>query len=65
MIAYVFEFHDLNKACPKDDFPLPNIDILVNNTMGYEMLSLMDVFSSYNQIWINQDDQHKITFTIP
>lgn len=50
------DFHDLNKTYPKDDFPLPNIDILVDNTMGYEILSLIDGFSSYNKIWVNLDD---------
>lgn len=57
-------FHDLNQACPKDEFSLLNIDILVDNTMGYEILSLIDGFSSYNQIWVNLDDEHKIAFTI-
>ncbi|GLJ30928.1 hypothetical protein SUGI_0616090 [Cryptomeria japonica] len=56
-------FRDLNKACPKDDFPLPNIDIIVDMTAGYEMLSLMDGFSGYNQIRIAPEDQHKTAFT--
>lgn len=44
-------FRDLiNKACPKDDFPLPNIDMIVNLIVGHEMLSLMDGFSGNNQI---------------
>ena len=41
-------FHDLNKACPKDDFPLPNIDNIVDAIASHEMLSLMDGFSGYN-----------------
>lgn len=57
------DFRDLNKACPKDDFPLPNIDIVVDLTAGYEMLSLMDRFSSYNQIQITIEDQLKTSFT--
>lgn len=56
-------FRDLNAACPKDEFPLPNIDTLVDNTIGYQMLSLMDGFSSYNQIWVTSDDEHKMPFT--
>lgn len=59
------DFHYLDKVCPKDDFPLPNIDILVDNTSLYQMLSLMDGFSSYNQICVNPDNQHKMNFTIP
>lgn len=41
------DFRDLNKACLKDDFLLPNINIIVDLTFGYEMLSLMEKFSSY------------------
>jgi len=42
------DFRDLNKASPKDDFPLPHIDILVDNTARYALLSFMDGFSWYN-----------------
>ena len=44
------DFTDLNKACPKDSYPLPNIDRLVESTAGNEMLTFMDAFSGYNQI---------------
>ena len=47
-------FRDLNKACPKDDFPLPNIDMIIDSLVGYEMLSFMDGFSGYNQIKIKE-----------
>ncbi|KAH9296742.1 hypothetical protein KI387_044770, partial [Taxus chinensis] len=59
------DFRDINKACPKDDFPFPNIDMIIDSTASYEMLSLMDGFSCYNQIKITEEDQHKITFTTP
>ena len=39
------DFRDLNKACPKDDFPLPHIDVLVDNTAGSALMSFMDGFS--------------------
>ena len=42
------DFCDLNKASPKDDFPLPHIDMLVDNTARHLMLSFMDGFSMYN-----------------
>ena len=42
------DFRDLNKASPKDDFPLPHIDMLVDNTAEHSMLSFMDRFSWYN-----------------
>ena len=41
-------FRDLNLACPKDDFPLPNIDMIVDMMVVYEMYSLMDGFFGYN-----------------
>lgn len=59
------DFKDLNKAYPKDEFFLPNIDMLVNLTTRHAMLSLMDDFSRYNQIKISPKDQHKKTFTTP
>lgn len=59
------DFRDLNNACPKDDFPLPNIDIIVDLTEGHSMFSLMDGFSRYNQIKIAPKDQEKTAFTCP
>ena len=44
------DFTDLNNACPKDSFPLPKIDQLVDSTAGHKLLTLMDTFSRYNQI---------------
>ena len=44
------DFRDLSKASPKDDFPLPRIDILVDNIAGHALLSFMDRFLGYNQI---------------
>ena len=43
-------YRDFNKASPKDDFPLPHIDVLVNNTAQHKIFSFMDGFSGYNQI---------------
>lgn len=42
------DFRDLNKACPKDDFPLPSINTIVDLTARHDMLSLMDGFLGYN-----------------
>ena len=58
------DFRDLNKACPKDDFPLPHIDVLVDNTAGSALMSFMDGFSGYNQIKMAPKDTTKTTFTI-
>ncbi|XP_024004011.1 uncharacterized protein LOC112081486 [Eutrema salsugineum] len=56
------DFTDLNKACPKDSFPLPHIDRLVEATAGNEVLSFMDAFSGYNQILMHLQDREKTSF---
>ena len=55
-------FTDLNKACPKDPYPLPNIDSLVDNASDCDLLSFLDAFSGYNQIWIHPKDENKTAF---
>ena len=55
-------FTDLNKTCPKDSFPLPRIDQLVDFTTGHKLLTFMDAFSRYNQIKIAEEDQEKTAF---
>jgi len=57
------DFRDLNKACPKDDFPFPHINVLVDNTIGIALMSFMDGFFGYNQIKMAPRDMTKITFT--
>uniref|UniRef100_A0A2N9GPK1 Uncharacterized protein n=1 Tax=Fagus sylvatica TaxID=28930 RepID=A0A2N9GPK1_FAGSY len=56
------DFTDLNKACPKDSFPLPRIDQLVDSTAGHKLLTFMDAFSGYNQIVMDEGDQEKTSF---
>nr|XP_016454893.1 PREDICTED: RNA-directed DNA polymerase homolog [Nicotiana tabacum] len=56
------DFTDLNKACPKDSFPLPHIDQLIDATAGHELLSFLDSYSGYNQILMEEEDKEKITF---
>jgi hypothetical protein len=53
---------DLNKACPKDSFPLPRMDVLIDSTSGYELLSFMDALSRYNQIHMSELDKEKNSF---
>ena len=55
---------DINKACPKDSFPLPRIDLIVDATAGHELLSFMDAFSGYNQISMDPNNQEKTSFVI-
>ena len=59
------EFRDLNKACPKDNFPTPFIDQIIYECAGHEVLSFMDGFSEYNQIVIHPADQLKTAFISP
>ena len=56
------DFTDLNQACPKDSFPLPRIDQLVDSTIGHELLTFMDSFSGNNKICMSEEDQEKIMF---
>ncbi|XP_074374821.1 uncharacterized protein LOC141715244 [Apium graveolens] len=56
------DFTDLNKACPKDSFPLPRIDQLVDATAGHALLSFMDAYSGYNQIPMYGPDQDHTSF---
>jgi hypothetical protein len=64
-IRVCMEFRDLNKACPKDNFPMPFIDHILDECAGSEIFSFMDGFLGYNQIQIKPKDQHKMTFICP
>ena len=55
-------FIDLNKACPKDSFPLPKINQLVDSSAKHRLLSFMDAFFGYNQILMDEEDQEKSAF---
>ncbi|KAL0378570.1 UNVERIFIED_CONTAM: Retrovirus-related Pol polyprotein from transposon gypsy [Sesamum radiatum] len=56
------DFTDLNKACPKDPYPLPRIDLLVDSTAGYELFSMMDAYQRYHQIFMAEEDRVKTSF---
>jgi hypothetical protein len=56
------DFTDLNKACPKDEFPLPRIDSLVDAAATSELMSLFDSYSGYHQIWMKKEDEPKTSF---
>jgi hypothetical protein len=59
------DFTYLNKACPKDEFPLPRIDSLVDAAASSELMSLLDCYSSYHQIWMKKEDEPKTSFITP
>ncbi|XP_028057287.1 uncharacterized protein LOC114261245 [Camellia sinensis] len=56
------DFTNLNRACPKDSFPLPRIDQLVDVTAGHERMSFLDAYSGYHQISLFGPDQEKTAF---
>jgi hypothetical protein len=53
------DFTELNKVCPKDPYPLPRIDVIIDQVAGCEMLSLLDYFSRYHQVWMRREDKAK------
>jgi hypothetical protein len=59
------DFIDLNKACPKDEFPLPRIDSLVDAAASSELMSLLDCYLGYHQIWMKKEDEPKTSFITP
>ena len=50
------DFTELNKACPKDPFPMPKIDQLVDATVNHPRMSFLDAFQGYHQIPLALDD---------
>ncbi|KAL0285049.1 UNVERIFIED_CONTAM: Transposon Ty3-G Gag-Pol polyprotein [Sesamum angustifolium] len=56
------DFRDLNKACPKDFYPLPRINQLVDSTSGCELLNMIDVSQGYNQIMSAPKDLERVSF---
>jgi hypothetical protein len=59
------DFTNLNKACPKDNFPLPRVDKTVDSATGCEAISLLDYFLGYHQIYMKEEDKVKTSFTRP
>jgi hypothetical protein len=59
------DFMDVNKACLKDEFPLLRIDSLVDAVATLELMSLLDCYSGYHQIWMKKEDEPKTSFITP
>jgi hypothetical protein len=59
------DYTSLNKHCPKDPFPLPRIDQIIDSTAGCARLSFLDAYSGYNQIKLKKEDEEKTTFITP
>ncbi|XP_057793051.1 uncharacterized protein LOC131009656 [Salvia miltiorrhiza] len=64
-IRVCVDFRDLNEACPKDDFPLPIAELMIDATTGHEALSFMDGSSGYNQILMSPEDEELTAFRTP
>jgi hypothetical protein len=64
-IRVCVDYRDINKSFPKNNFPTPFVDQIVDDCAGSEIFSLMDGFSGYNQINIVPADQHKTNFICP
>ena len=59
------DFTDLNRACPKDPFPMPKIDKLVDSMYGHLRMSFLDAFQGYHQIALAPEDREKTAFISP
>jgi hypothetical protein len=59
------DFTDLNKVFPKDEFPLPRIDSLVDAVASSELMSLLDCYLGYHHIWMRKEDEPKTNFITP
>ena len=64
-IQICIDYHDLTAACPKDKFPLPIMDVMIENTCDFERMSFMDGFSGYNQIKMYPENEKYTSFRTP
>jgi hypothetical protein len=59
------DYTALNKHCPKDPFPVPHIDQIIDSTVGCARLSFLDAYSGYNEIKLKVEDEEKMAFITP
>src|SRR5512141_950066 len=64
-IRVCIDFRDLNKATPKDEYPMPIADIMINDTSGHKVISFLDGNAGYNQIFMAEEDMYKTAFRFP
>jgi hypothetical protein len=64
-IRVCIDFRNLNKAIPKDEYPVPIADMLINNAFGHRVISFLDGNASYNQIFMAEEDMSKTAFRCP
>jgi hypothetical protein len=59
------DFHNLNKATAKDEYPMPIADMLINNASGHRVISFLDGNDDYNKIFMAEEDMSKMAFHCP
>jgi hypothetical protein len=61
-IRVCVDFRNLNQATPKDDYPMPMADILINSASGNKVISFLDGYAGHNQIFMAEEDINRATF---
>jgi hypothetical protein len=64
-IRVCIDFHNLNKATPKDEYPIHIADMLINNAFGHRVISFLDGNAGYNQSFMAEEDMSKTIFRCP
>jgi hypothetical protein len=64
-IQVCIDFRNLNKAIPKDEYPMPIADMFINNASGHRVISFLDNNAGYNQIFMAEEDMSKTAFRCP
>jgi hypothetical protein len=64
-IRLCVDFRNLNQSSLKDNYPLPKMDHVLEKVVGENRISMIDVFSGYNQIVVHENDREKTVFTTP
>jgi hypothetical protein len=63
-IRVCIDFYNLNKATPKDEYPMPIADMLINNGSEYRVISFLNGNAGYNQIFMAEEDMSKNDFSL-
>lgn len=64
-IRICIDFRNLNRATPKDEYPMPVADILINNALGNRVISFLYGNARYNQVFMSKEDASKMVFIFP
>jgi hypothetical protein len=64
-IRVCIDFRNLNRATAKDEYPMPIVDVLINDALGHKDLSFLDGNAGYNQFFTTENDMYKTAFRCP